>query len=84
LATAAGVSVRTLETAFKEYFDEVPSHYLQLRRIKQIHSALCAAKVGEKTVTEILADHGEWEFGRFAGNYRSLYGEFPSQTLQAP
>jgi AraC family ethanolamine operon transcriptional activator len=84
LATAAGVSVRTLETAFKEYFDDVPSHYLQLRRIKQIHSALCAAKVGEKTVTEILADHGEWEFGRFAGNYRSLYGEFPSQTLQAP
>ena len=84
LTAAAGVSERTLETAFEEYFDEVPSHYLQLRRIKQIHSALRAAKVGEKSVTEILADHGEWEFGRFAGNYRSLYGELPSQTLQAP
>jgi len=84
LTAAAGVSERTLETAFKEYFDEVPSHYLQLRCIKQIHSALCAAKVGEKTVTEILADHGEWEFGRFAAKYHSLYGELPLQTLQAP
>jgi len=84
LTATAGVSERTLEMAFKEYFDEVPSHYLQLRRVKQIHSALRAAKVGEKSVTEILADHGEWEFGRFARNYRSLYGELPSQTLQAP
>jgi len=84
LTATAGVSERTLEMAFKEYFDEVPSHYLQLRRVKQIHSALRAAKVGEKSVTEILADHGEWEFGRFAGNYRRLYGESPSQTLQAP
>ena len=84
LTAAAGVSERTLETAFKEYFDEVPSRYLKLRRVKQIHSALRAAKVGEKSVTEVLADHGEWEFGRFAGIYSTLYGELPSQTLQAP
>jgi len=84
LTAAAGVSERTLETVFEEYFEETPAHYLQLRRIKLIHSALRAAKVGEKSVTEILADHGEWEFGRFAGNYRRLYGESPSQTLQAP
>jgi len=83
LTAAVGVSERTLETAFKEYFDEVPSRYLQLRHFKQIHSALRAAEVGEKTVTEILADHGEWEFGRFARNYSKLYGELPSQTLRA-
>ena len=77
------MSERTLETAFKEYFDEVPARYLQLRRVKLIHSALRATKVGEKSVTEILADHGEWEFGRFAGNYYGLYGELPSQTLRA-
>ena len=84
LTAAAGVSERTLEAAFNEFFDDVPAHYLQLRRAQLIHSALRAAKVGEKSVTEILADHGEWEFGRFAGNYHSLYGELPSQTLRAP
>ena len=84
LTATVGVSERTLEMAFKQYFDEVPSHYLQLRHLRQIHSTLRAAKVGEKSVTEILADHGEWEFGRFAGIYRRLYGELPSQTLQAP
>ena len=83
LTAAAGVSERTLEMAFKEYFDEVPSHYLKLRRVRLIHSALRAARVGEKSVTEILADHGEWEFGRFAGIYFGLYGELPSHTLQA-
>ena len=83
LTATAEVSERTLEMAFKQYFDEVPAHYLQLRRIKLIHSALRATKVGEKSVTEILADHGEWEFGRFAGNYYGLYGELPSQTLRA-
>jgi len=81
LTAAAGVSERTLEAAFKEYFNEVPSHYLQVRRVNQIHSALRAAKVGEKSVTEIMADHGEWQSGRFAGRYRRLYGESPSQTL---
>ncbi len=83
LTARAEVSERTLETVFKEFYGEVPSRYLQLRQLKQIHSALRAAEADKNTVTEILADHGEYEFGRFAGCYRSLYGELPSKTLIA-
>ena len=79
----AGVSERTLETAFKEYMGITPSHYLQLRNLRQIRRALRTAESGEKTVTEILAACGEFEFGRFAARYRRMYGELPSQTLQA-
>jgi AraC family ethanolamine operon transcriptional activator len=79
----ARVSERTLETAFKEYFDEGPRRYMQLRHLKQIHCALRASHIDEKTVTEILTDHEEYEFGRFAGHYHRLYGELPSQTLRA-
>jgi AraC family ethanolamine operon transcriptional activator len=83
LTKIARVSERTLETAFKQYFDEAPRRYLQLRRLKHIHCALRASHVEEKTVTEILTDHEEYEFGRFAGHYHRLYGELPSQTLRA-
>jgi AraC-like DNA-binding protein len=82
MAARAGVSERTLQTAFKEYFGVGPTRYLQLMRLWQIRSALRMAQTDRKTVTEILADYGEYEFGRFAARYRQLYGELPSQTLR--
>lgn len=82
LAAKAEVSERTLETAFKEYFGEAPTRYLQLRQLHQIHRALRTAYADETSVTKVLMDHGEYELGRTAGRYHQLYGELPSQTLQ--
>ena len=33
-------------------------------------------------VTAVAAQFGFWHFGRFAGEYRRLSGEAPSQTLR--
>jgi hypothetical protein len=50
-------------------------------RLHQVHRALSAADTDSVSVTEVIAQHGEWDFGRFAARYRRLFGELPSQTL---
>ena len=82
LATAAGVSERTLETVFNEYYGVGPRRYLHLRQLNLIRCALKAADPEKASVTEVLAQYGVWEFGRFASRYRRHYGERPSDTLR--
>ena len=81
LATAAGISERTLRTAFQEYFSAGPVRYLKLRTLHQVRRALKATDPSMTTVTEIATRFGVWEFGRFARDYRLLFGEYPSETL---
>jgi AraC family ethanolamine operon transcriptional activator len=83
LAIAAGVSERTLRTAFTERYGIGPVRYLQLSSLHRVERALRAADPKETTVAELLLQHGEWEFGRFASRYRRLFGELPSETLRA-
>lgn len=81
LACAADVSVRTLQTAFLEYFGMPPHRYLLLRRLHGVREVLRKSDPEEITVTRVAAQFGFWQFGRFAGHYRRLFGELPSATL---
>jgi len=82
LATAAGVSERTLREAFHQYFGVGPVRYLNRRALHQIRRALKAADPSVATVTEIATQFGVWQFGRFAQDYRVVFGELPSETLR--
>ena len=82
LATAAGVSERTLRDAFQQYFGVGPVRYLNVRTLHQIRKALQAADPSVATVTEIATEFGAWQFGRMARDYRWLFGELPSETLR--
>jgi AraC family ethanolamine operon transcriptional activator len=81
LATAAGVSQRTLRDAFHEYFGAAPVEYLNRRTLHLVRRALKASDPAMVTVTEIATQFGVWELGRFARDYRCLFGELPSKTL---
>jgi AraC-like DNA-binding protein len=84
ICKAIGVSDRTLRLCCQEHLGMGPKRYLLLRRMGLARRALREASPLEATVTEIATRWGFWHFGRFAGAYRSLFGEMPSATLHRP
>lgn len=52
-----------------------------LRRMHLARRALRRAAGGE-TVTDVATRYGFWQLGRFAVEYRALFGETPSATLR--
>ena len=79
-----GVSDRTLRVCCHEQFGIGPKRYLLLRRLHLARRALREAHPHTTTVTDIATRFGFWQFGRFAGEYRALFGESPSITLHRP
>jgi AraC-like DNA-binding protein len=82
ICKAIGVSERTLRAACQEQFGVSPTRYLWLRRMYLARRRLAEAVVTTTSVTEVAMANGFWELGRFAAEYRSLFGETPSMTLR--
>ena len=80
LCRAAGVSERTLRNVFYEHFGIAPHRYLMIARLNRVRAAIREAAPGD-TISSICADAGIWDFGRFAHQYRELFGVLPSQHL---
>jgi AraC-like DNA-binding protein len=82
ICKAIGVSERTLRAACQDQFGMSPTRYLWLRRMYLARRRLGQAAGAAISVTEIAMANGFWELGRFAAEYRSLFGETPSMTLR--
>jgi AraC-like DNA-binding protein len=81
ICAAVGASERTLRVCCHEHLGMGPVRYLWLRRMHLARRALLIAAPENTTVTEIAMNHGFWELGRFAVEYRTLFGENPSASL---
>jgi AraC family ethanolamine operon transcriptional activator len=81
LAKAVGVSRRVLERGFQETVGVSPQRYLRWNRLNHLYRTLRGAHSPEATVTELALHWGFTELGRMAGEYRQLFGELPSETL---
>jgi AraC-like DNA-binding protein len=81
VAEAAGVSVRTLSRTFQKHHGMGPIHFLIERRFEATRSALLYAEPDDVSVTEVALRYGFGSPGRFAVQYRSKFGESPSETL---
>jgi transcriptional regulator GlxA family with amidase domain len=82
LSRMLGVSERTLRAAFHDVLGLSPKQYVIGQRLHAAHDALAAADPHSTTVTDVATTFGFFELGRFAGRYRSAFGEVPSETLR--
>ncbi len=80
LCMAAETGLRSLQYAFQDHFSLPPSRFLRYRRLHQARRLLEGRAA--KSVKAAALDSGFWEFGRFSVEYRRLFGESPSSTLQ--
>lgn len=76
LCGSLGVSRRTLHNSFHDALGESPASFLRAVRINGVRRALRTAP----SVTEAATSWGFWHFGRFASDYKSMFGELPSDT----
>jgi AraC family ethanolamine operon transcriptional activator len=82
LCSVTGVSERTLRTVFQEHYGMSPVQYLKIRRMHHVRRALRRADSDRNTVQGVANRYGIWHLGRFAAEYRSLFGESPAETLK--
>ena len=82
LCALIGVSERTLRSCCAEFLGISPTRYMLLRRLKAVRIALRDADPATANVAEIAGGCGFTELGRFAGAYRTAFGESPSTTLR--
>jgi len=81
IASAAATSHRTLHRAFHVVLDETPYSYVLKLRLHRIRHELVTDAEAACTITRVAHRWNIADMGRFAGWYRDLFGELPSQTL---
>lgn len=84
VAAQAGVTERSLQMAFRAHLGMTPAELIRRRRMERIRDELQAVGVhGARTsVQEVAERWGVSNRSTLAQNYRQLYTESPSQTLQ--
>lgn len=83
LCESAQVSERTLRNAFQHLYGVSPIRYLALRRMELVRRALRDADPRQTRVSDVASRFGFTNLGRFAMEFRQLYGESPSRMLRA-
>ncbi|OBA64487.1 hypothetical protein A5647_02100 [Mycobacterium sp. 1100029.7] len=84
LARTAGVSARALQKGFAKSGELPPMTYLRNLRLHRVRAELADASRAPSSaaVTKAASRWGFVHLGRFAQQYRQLFGEHPSQTLR--
>ena len=82
LARSLGVARRTLELAFHDYLGLSPARYIAVLRLNAMRRELLRASADNLRVADLAERYGIAHLGRFAGEFRKMFGEHPRDTLQ--
>jgi AraC-like DNA-binding protein len=82
ISAALGVSERTLRICCEEQLGMGPTEYIRRRRMQLVHRALRSGNPDVASISAVARRYGFRGLGRFAANFRALFGELPSATLR--
>ena len=82
LCEVANVSERTLEYAFREHYGMTPKSFINAYRLNSLRKALLLADPATSKVYVAAQALGFWHLSQLSADYRALFGESPSSTLQ--
>ena len=80
LAGIGGVSLRGLYAGFKNFLGVSPMQYLRDVRMERVRTELLSGEVSN--VTGVALRWGFAHMGRFSAEYKSRFGETPSQSMR--
>ena len=81
VARAAGMSARSLSREFRRHHGMTIKGFIKERRLEVANRRLLVAEPGETNVTQVALDLGFAQLGLFSADYKSAFGELPSETL---
>ena len=76
-----GVSHRTLQYAFSAQTGVSPKQYVNAVRLNAVRKHLRRREAAGEPIAAAANAQGFWHMGQFAADYRRLFGENPSATL---
>ena len=82
LCRVSHASRRTLQYCFESVVGMGPLAYVRNVRLNGVRGELRRRCAEPESINDIAARWGFWHFSRFAAQYRALFGELPSRTLQ--
>ena len=77
------VSRLTLQNSFQAVTDMRPVEYLRNLRLNAVRRRLIATPAASQNVGDVAMAMGFYHLSHFAGHYRNLFGESPSETRRA-
>lgn len=80
VAAAAGVSVRTLQHAFKHQLGTTPLGFIIEQRLQRVHSDLASPASAEMSVADVARRWGFVHVSDFTQRYRRRFGCTPTDT----
>jgi AraC family ethanolamine operon transcriptional activator len=83
LAAAAGMNHRTLQRYFRSIYGVTPHVWFRCMKLNAVRGELRQSSVATVRISDIAARWGFLHFGRFAEDYRKLFGERPKDTLRS-
>lgn len=81
LCDVLGISERWLHMAFTASRGVSPAKWLRMLRFNKVYRSLRAADPARDLVRTVVLDNGFHHLGRFSADYRAIFGENPSETL---